>query len=193
MTASDSGVESLSTSITMTFNRIRDLQPPQWQDIRLFDGESYEYFSIYDFTLRINEEERGDSLQEFYATGTDDINYSIIEGGREQENEGGTFTFVLSGNEDGTMRIHNENTNFETISEYNINLQASYIVVAENLQSLIRIPVEVSDINYSAPQFIGFNSFGVYIGHTSTEFPAGTSVTSVFAIDRDGTAPNNEV
>lgn len=68
-----------------------------------------------------------------------------------------------------------------------------YIVSSDNVASYIRVPVDIEDANDNRPEFYGKTGFNLYRGHTSTEFDAGTHVLSVFAVDLDGTAPNNEV
>ena len=197
--ATDRGLQPMSSQVQVTLTRTIGYSPPEWQPIRVETSPGsgrYRTVDIHDFELNINEDEDGITLEQFYANTTADItaeiNYAIQEGGREQENSRRTFQFTAV-SDAGTVQIEYDDTDFEEISKYNINLRASYLVVTKNTLSQFHIPVTINDINDNKPVWIGFNKFDQYIGHTSTEFGPNTPVTSVFAIDRDGTSPNNKV
>ena len=61
------------------------------------------------------------------------------------------------------------------------------------LTSDARLRVRLEDLNDHDPSFIGFDDAGVYPAAVPEHSAPGQVVASVFAIDLDGTSPNNKV
>ena len=115
--------------------------------------------------------------------------YTLIRGSTEQTNKRDTF-YLSQRTEDSITwaDIHvNYPLDFEKLSYYNLTVRVENNGV-QQLASEATVYISLEDVNDEVPLFIEREERTVL-----EEMPAGTKVTEVHALDRDGTKPNNQV
>jgi len=115
--------------------------------------------------------------------------YTLIRGSTEQTNKRDTF-YLSQRTEDSITwaDIHvNYPLDFERLSYYNLTVRVENNGV-QQLASEATVYISLEDVNDEVPLFVEREERTVL-----EEMPAGTKVTEVHALDRDGTKPNNQV
>lgn len=154
--------------------------PPQWDQ------------PVYWKRVRENEPQSSKIISIKASSGIKDnpnVFYTIIRGSTEQTNK--MTTFFLTTRVDGPYTYAdiflNYNLDYERITFYNLTVRAENDG-KQQLASECSVNIEVEDVNDEIPLFVEREQQTVL-----ESMPAGTRVTQVQAIDKDGTSPNNIV
>lgn len=180
--ASDRGIPSHSATVDVLIEVVdRANNPPIW------DQPIYGPISI-----RENLEVGRKVISIKAASGIADnptVFYSLMKGSTEQTNK--RDSFYLSQRAEGSTTwadiFVNYPLDYEKIQQYNLTIRVENNGI-QQLASEATVYIVLEDVNDEIPLFIEREQETVLEG-----MPAGTKVTQVQALDRDGTFPNNKV
>ncbi|CAG0914580.1 unnamed protein product, partial [Notodromas monacha] len=115
------------------------------------------------------------------------VYYTLIKGGTAQTNKNDDFYLQQRSDVKFTwadIKV-NKPLDYETIREYNLTIRVENNG-AQQLASEATVHIKLEDVNDEIPLFTEREQKTVMEGE-----PPGTKVTTIRAIDRDGTSPNN--
>lgn len=179
--AMDRGLQPNKAQVSIKISVIdMGANPPSW------DQSFYE--------VRVKENENiGNTIMSIKAhSGIPDnptVYYTLLKGGTEITNKKGTF--FLSPRKEGSIFWADIRTSkhldYESVTSYNLTVRVENDGVHQ-LASECTVHIMVIDVNDEIPWFTEQEQQTVLEG-----MPAGTKVTTLRAIDGDGTSPNNRV